>query len=552
MKKLTIILASLLICVASFAQRNNPAWLKSAVFYQIYPSSYQDSNGDGFGDIKGVQSRLDYIKSLGVNAIWFNPVFKSAFQDGGYDIIDFYQVDPRFGTNADLVEFVKAAHKSGMHIVMDLVAGHSSDKSSWFVQSKEKDPNLEYSDYYIWAADKPADLTQAEASRWVEANAPRGKYYIKNFYDIQPALNYGYANPNPNHPWEQPVDAPGPQAVRQELKDIISFWMNKGIDGFRVDLAASLVKNDADKSATIKLWQEMTGWFGGKFPEGVLIAEWFNPKLSIKGGFNIDFFRGGSLLSRGRGGDTKKSVYFDKAGQGTVNDWYEAFQDQYDNTVNKGYMSSPTGNHDGNRLANVKRGDTEQLKVAMTFFLTLPGIPFIYYGDEIGMKFIEGMPDIEGSRTRSGSRTPMQWDSNINAGFSTAPADKIYIPLDPDPDRPTVAAEDRDPNSLLNYVRSLLGLRASSVAIGNTGDWKLVSDVNKPYPMVFMRWANSEKYIIAINPSDKKVEATISSTGTSKAVFTIGNTSKSSYKIGSKGTDTIKLPAVSAAIYKLE
>ena len=140
MKKLTILLASLLICVTSFAQRNNAGWLKSAVFYQIYPSSYQDSDGDGFGDIKGVQSRLDYIKSIGVNAIWFNPVFKSAFQDGGYDVIDFYQVDPRFGTNTDLIEFVKAAHKSGMHVVMDLVAGHSSDKSAWFSNQRKRIP----------------------------------------------------------------------------------------------------------------------------------------------------------------------------------------------------------------------------------------------------------------------------------------------------------------------------------------------------------------------------------------------------------------------------
>ena len=552
MKKLTLFLAGLLISIASFTQRNNAAWLQNSVFYQIYPSSYQDSNGDGLGDIKGVQSRLDYIKSIGVNAIWFNPVFKSAFQDGGYDVIDFYQVDPRFGTNTDLVEFVNNAHKAGMHVVMDLVAGHSSDKSAWFVQSKEKDPNLQYSDYYIWAHEKPADLTTAEASRWVEANAPRAKYFIKNYYDIQPALNYGYANPNPNHPWEQSVDAPGPQAVRQELKDIISFWMNKGIDGFRVDLAASLVKNDADKSATIKLWQEMTAWFGAKYPEGVLIAEWFNPKQSIKGGFNIDFFRGGSLISKGRGGDANKSVYFDKAGLGTVKDWYEAFKDQYDNTVKIGYMSTPTGNHDGNRLANVKRGDSEQLKVAMTFFLTLPGIPFIYYGDEIGMKFIEGMSDVEGSRNRSGSRTPMQWDSNLNAGFSTAPADKIYIPLDPDPQRPTVAAEEKDPNSLLNYVRSLLKLRASYPALGNTGDWKQISDVNKPYPLIFMRSAAGEKYIIAINPSDKKVEAVISSQGTGKAILTIGNNPKSSYKPGKKGTDTILLPPVSAAVYKLE
>lgn len=552
MKKLTIILAGLLICIASFAQRHNADWLKSSVFYQIYPSSYMDSNGDGFGDIKGVEAKLDYIKSVGVNAIWFNPVFKSAFQDGGYDVIDFYHVDPRFGTNTDLIEFVKAAHKSGMHVVMDLVAGHSSDKSAWFIQSKEKDPNLQYSDYYIWASEKPADLTQAEATRWVESNAPRGKYYIKNYYDIQPALNYGYANPNPNRPWEQPVDAPGPQAVRQELKDIIAFWMDKGIDGFRVDLAASLVKNDPDKSATIKLWQEMTTWFGSKFPEGVLIAEWFNPKLSIKAGFNIDFFRGGSLVSRGRGGDANKALYFDKAGQGTVNDWYETFLDQYNSTVKEGYMSTPTGNHDGNRLANVKRGDSEQLKVAMTFFLTLPGIPFIYYGDEIGMKFIEGMPDVEGSRTRSGARTPMQWDGNSNAGFSTAPTDKIYLPLDPDPQRPTVAAEDKDPNSLLNYVRSLLSLRASSVAVGNAGDWKLISDINKPYPLVFMRWNAGDKYIIAINPSDKKAEATFPSQGADKAVFTLGNTSKGSYKTGKKGTDTVLLPPVSAAVYKLD
>jgi maltose alpha-D-glucosyltransferase/alpha-amylase len=552
MKKYTTITAGLLICLASFAQRHNADWLKSAVFYQIYPSSYMDSNGDGIGDIKGVQSKLDYIKSIGVTAVWFNPVFKSAFQDGGYDVIDFYQVDPRFGTNSDLVEFVNIAHKKGLHVTMDLVAGHSSDKSEWFQQSKEKDPNLQYSDYYIWAPEKPSDLTEAEATRWVEANAPRGKYFIKNYYDIQPALNYGYANPNPKRPWEMSVDAPGPQAVRQELKNIITFWMNKGIDGFRVDLAASLVKNDPDKSATIKLWKEMTDWFGHEFPEGVLIAEWFNPKLSIEGGFNIDFFRGGSLITKPRGGDQTKSTYFEKEGTGTIDDWYKTFQDQYDNTVRKGYMSSPTGNHDGNRLASVKRSDAEQLKVAMTFLLTLPGIPFIYYGDEIGMKFIEGMADVEGSRTRSGSRTPMQWDSSVNAGFSTAPSDKIYLPLDPDPKRPTVAAEDKDPNSLLNYVRSLLKLRSTFTSLGNTGDWKLVSDPGKPYPVVFMRWANGEKYIIAVNPSDKKVEAAITSQGEGKAVFTFGNTTKSSYTIGIKGTDNVQLPAVSAAVYRLE
>jgi maltose alpha-D-glucosyltransferase/alpha-amylase len=296
----------------------------------------------------------------------------------------------------------------------------------------------------------------------------------------------------------------------------------------------------------------MTAWFGSKYPEGVLIAEWFNPKLSIQAGFNIDFFRGGSLVSRGRGGDPNKSVYFDKEGLGTVNDWYETFLDQYNSTVKDGYMSCPTGNHDGNRLANVKRGDAEQLKVGMTFFLTLPGIPFIYYGDEIGMKFIEGMPDVEGSRNRSGARTPMQWDASTNSGFSSAPTDKIYLPLDPDPNRPTVAAQDKDSNSLLNYVRTLLKLRATSSAMGNTGDWKLVSDANKPYPLIYMRWDNNDRYIIAINPSNRKAEAVFISPGAAKAVLTIGNNLKSIYKIGKKGTDTVQLPPVSAAVYKLE
>lgn len=553
MKKIiSIIFLFLLYGISAVSQNKNPEWLKKAVFYQIYPSSFMDSNGDGIGDIKGVESKLEYIKSIGVNAVWFNPVFRSAFQDGGYDVIDFYQVDPRFGTNTDLIEFVSRAHKMGLHVVMDLVAGHTSDKSAWFQQSKEKDSNLQYSDYYIWPDHKPSDITKEEEAKWVASTAQRGKFYIKNFYDIQPALNYGYANPNPDHPWEQAVDAPGPSAVRQELKDIISFWMKKGIDGFRVDLAASLVKNDPDKAATIKLWQEMTAWFAGEFPEGVLIAEWFNPKLSIKGGFNIDFFRGGSMISRGRGADQTKQVYFDKSGMGTVADWYDVFKDQYDNTVGKGYMSSPTGNHDGNRLANIKRGDADQLKVAMTYFLTLPGIPFIYYGDEIGMKFIENMPDIEGSRTRSGSRTPMQWDKTVNSGFSSASSEKIYIPIDPDVNRPDVASQENDPASLLNYIRALLKLRDSSVALGNDGDWKLVSSPDKPYPLIYMRWSGNEKYIVAVNPSDKKAEAVIPSLNISKTIYITGNTTKGKYSIGSKGMDTVQLPPVTAVVYKIE
>ena len=551
MKKIILLLITILTGIPVSAQKH-PEWLGKAVFYQIYPSSFQDNDGNGIGDIKGVQSRLDYIQSIGVNTIWFNPLFKSAFQDGGYDVIDYYQVDPRFGTNTELVEFTNEVHKRGMHIVLDLVAGHSSDQSEWFKQSKEADANQQFSDYYIWAPVKPADLTPQEASRWVEANAPRAKYYIKNFYDCQPALNYGYANPNPNHPWEQPVNAPGPQAVRRELQNIITFWMEKGIDGFRVDMAASLIKNDPDKSATIALWKYLTAWFDEKFPEGVLIAEWFNPTQSIEGGFDIDFYLSGNLFSaRGRGSQTPARVYFSKAGEGDFAGWYNIYKGHYEHTLGKGYVSVPTGNHDNPRIATSERNDPQQLKVAMTFFLTLPGVPFIYYGDEIGLKFIPNLPAVEGSNVRSGERTPMQWDDSQNAGFSSAPKEKIYIPQDPDPKRPTVANQDKDPNSLLNFVRALIKFRSSSDALGNDGEFKMVSDISKPYPLIYMRAKGNEKYIIGLNPSDKMSETEFPTLNSSRIKYAIGTNEKCSYKAG-KTVDKINLPAVSAVIFKIE
>ncbi|MEO6758733.1 MAG: alpha-amylase family glycosyl hydrolase [Saprospiraceae bacterium] len=551
MKKYLTLLPILIACLSASAQRH-PDWLKTAVFYQVYPSSFQDSDGDGIGDLQGIQSHLDYIQSLGINTIWLNPVFKSAFQDGGYDVIDFYQVDPRFGTNTGLVALANAVHRRGMHIILDLVAGHTSNQSAWFKQSMEADTNGQYSNYYIWPCFKPGDLSEQDASRFVETDAPRAKYYIKNFYDIQPALNYGYAHPNPDHPWEQSLDAPGPSAVRQELQSIITFWMDKGIDGFRVDLAASLVKNDPDKSATIALWKDLNKWFDREFPLGTLVAEWFNPKQSIAAGFDIDFLRPGKLTSAyERGKKIDVQVYFDQAGKGSAADWYTYFQDQYSSTLNHGYISLPTGNHDSPRMANAERPDSAELKVMMTFLLTQPGIPFIYYGDEIGMRYIPNSPDVEGSKNRSGTRTPMQWDTSENAGFSTAAKERIYIPLDPDPDHPTVAKEEKDARSLLNYVRALLILRAASPALGNDGAWQFLGDTSQSYPMVYLRSQGEEKYVIVVNPSAKSVTASINTQKNKRGSYVFGTSAKCGYKTG-KTMDVIKMPAVSAAIFKLE
>jgi maltose alpha-D-glucosyltransferase / alpha-amylase len=551
MKKLPLLLLCMISVVTSPAQRH-PDWLKSAIFYQIYPSSFQDGNGDGIGDLKGIMSRLDYIQSLGVNAIWLNPIFKSAFKDGGYDVIDFYQVDTRFGSNTELIDLAREVHRRGMHIVLDLVAGHTSNESSWFKQSQEADSNLRYSNYYIWAPYKPKDLSEQEASHWVETKAPRAKYYIKNFYDVQPALNYGYANPNPNHPWEQPINAPGPAAVRRELQNIITFWLEKGLDGFRVDLAASLVKNDPDKKATVALWKDLNGWFYNKFPEGVLIAEWFNPKQSIEVGFAVDFLRPGSLTSAyERGQKTLAKVYFSKAGEGSLATWDNYFEDQYKSTLKKGFMSLPTGNHDSPRMANEDRKDVSELKVLMTFLLTQPGIPFIYYGDEIGMRYIPNSPDIEGSHSRSGTRTPMQWDESQNAGFSSAPKERIYIPQDQDPNRPTVAGEDKNPESLLLFVRTLLRLRTGSSALGNEGQWTLLSDTGQSYPMIYLRYNENEKYIIAVNPSGREVTGSFAPQNADKLTYVFGTTDKSIYQKG-KTNDRLTMPPVSAVIYKIE
>ncbi len=551
MKKVVVLIGSLMFSVLAFAQKS-PDWIKSAVFMQIYPSSFQDSNGDGIGDIKGIQSRLDYLQSVGINTIWLNPVFKSAFEDGGYDVIDFYQVDPRFGTNTALIDLANEVHRRGMHIVLDLVAGHTSDKSPWFKQSMEADKNLQYSDYYIWPTFKPNDLNEQEANRWVSTNAPRAKFYIKNYYDIQPALNFGFANPNPNRPWEQPVDALGPQAVRRELQNIVTFWLEKGLDGFRVDLAASLVKNDPDKKATIALWKELNAWFDGKFPTGVLIAEWFNPKESIEAGFDIDFLRPGALTSSYvRGQKTDAKVYFDKAGEASIDAWKTYFQDQYNSTLGKGYLSLPTGNHDSPRIRNEDRKSVDELKVLLTFLLTQPGVPFIYYGDEIGMRYVPNSPDIEGSRSRSGSRTPMQWDESINAGFSTASKEKIYIPLDNESTRATVSSEEKNPQSLLNFVRALLKLRAAYPALGNTGAWALLNESNQSYPMIYTRFLGNEKFIITINPTGKNLISNIAKLNSSSVTYVFGTITKSPYKSG-KESDMIALPPLSVAILKLK
>lgn len=640
MKKFAIFAASMLGCAMMSAQpapgsfeqtwTRGPEWLRDGVIYQVYPSSYKDSDGNGIGDIRGVISELDYIESLGVRAIWFNPLFVSGWIDGGYDVIDFYRVDPRFGTNNDMVELIEKAHAKGIKVMLDLVAGHTSDKHPWFIQSSQ-DTNLQYSDYYIWSDRLPdakaerdletmlkdPNYMQNTIGKWMKSEYPRNKFYMKNFYACQPSLNYGYANPDPSRPWEQGVDAPGPKAVRQELKDIIAFWYGKGVDGFRVDMANSLVKNDKDKKEIMNLWREIREWSDKNYPDHVLMAEWGSPKYCLAAGYNIDmdlngtkahnrrmyFDRkhqadGGSYFSLNGGQPSVKDLYGnawpeDKIDSKTtaaemIKEYYDYFTDCLESTETMGYFATITGNHDHLRINMGARNTPDQLKVMLTWVLTMP-MPILYYGDEIGMRSLVDLPNVEGAnhngKERSGARTPMQWTSGETAGFSTCSPDKLYLPVctewSPATSYPqyldwkknfeagkvkpiakgeiTVESQDKDPESILNWTRELIALRKSSEALWADSKFIPIFNESQPYPMVYLRSNGKETFLIALNPTGTRKSLTLNdeissyrsmTEGVKGIVNPVASLGKCSYKRTGKG-DVLTLDATSGIIIRL-
>ena len=258
-------------------------WLKDAVFYEIYPQSFQDTNADGIGDFQGIIDRLDYIKELGCNAIWMNPCFASPFGDAGYDVSDYYTAAPRYGTNEDLKRLFDEVHKRGMHILLDLVPGHTSVDHPWFKESLKAEKNP-YTDRYIWTNNI---WDQPEGIGSIKGISDRDGCCVVNFFSHQPALNYGHYICE--HPWQQPMDAEGPKATVAEMEKVMRFWLKMGCDGFRVDMAGSLVKNDPDGLGTIKLWQGIRPFLSKEFPEAAMVSEWGEPDKSLQAGFDMDF-----------------------------------------------------------------------------------------------------------------------------------------------------------------------------------------------------------------------------------------------------------------------
>ena len=285
------------------------------------------------------------------------------------------------------------------------------------------------------------------------------------------------------------------------MKDVMRFWLSRGCDGFRVDMAGSLVKNDEDCKGTIALWKNIREFMDKEFPEAAMVSEWGEPRQSIAGGFHMDF-----LLHFGESHYNDlfrcENPYF--GGKGDSSAFVKKYIDSYERSERKGLICIPSGNHDMDRLARYITG--ARAKLAFSFLLSMPGAPYIYYGDEIGMNYVEGLTSVEGGYGRTGSRSPMQWDGSVNAGFSTAPAEKLYIPLDPDQNRPTAEDQMNDPNSLRSEIKKLIAIRQAHPALQSLGDIEFLCDGAPGKPLAYVRNSGDEKICAVINPTDEEVE----------------------------------------------
>jgi alpha-glucosidase len=439
-------------------------WWRHGIFYQIYPRSFQDSNADGVGDIAGVIERLPYLQALGVDAVWLSPIFPSPMADFGYDIADYTGIDPLFGTMADFDALVKAAHASGLKVILDLVPNHTSDQHPWFVESRGSRDNPKR-DWYIWrepAADggPPNNwLSEFGGSAW-EYDVATRQYYYHAFLAQQPDLN-----------WRNPE-------VRPAIYDVMRFWLCKGVDGFRVDVIWHLIKDaefrdnppnpnyregrpphqrilplhSTDQAEVHDVIAEMRA-VTDEFDSRVLIGEIYLPLERLVTYYGRDLagahlpFNFALLSAPWNARGIEKIIF------------------EYESVLPAGaWPNWVLGNHDRARVAS--RVGRAQARVAAMLLLSLRGTPTLYYGDEIGMHQVAIAPEqvrdpfeknVPGIGVgRDGCRTPMQWDATPYAGFSTSAP---WLPVADDFARENVANLDANAASILSLYKALIGLR---------------------------------------------------------------------------------------------
>lgn len=551
-------------------------WWKEAVVYQIYPRSFKDTNGDGIGDLRGIIEKLDYIKTLGANIIWLNPIYRSPNDDNGYDISDYRNIMDEFGTMDDFDELLKDAHEKGLRIVMDLVVNHTSDENMWFVESRKSKDN-KYRDYYIWRKGRDGNPPNNwgscfSGSAW-EYDEATGEYYLHLFSKKQPDLN-----------WEN-------EKVRYEVYDMMKFWLEKGIDGFRMDVVNMLSKvpslPDGEKLEGMK--------YGNSFPytaNGPKIHDYLQ-EMNREVLSKYDIMTVGEMPGVGTedarlyvGNDRNELnmlFQFELMGIDCGYDkwntkpwklttfkqimykWYNALKD-------KGWNSLYLNNHDQprmvSRFGNDKEYRVESAKMLGTLLHTFAGTPYIYQGEEIGMtnvKFddISDYRDIEIINMykekismgvhkdkimesihymgRDNARTPMQWDSSENAGFTSG---KPWINVNPNFKQINAEQALNDKDSIFHYYQKLIDLRRKHNTIVY-GDLKMLLQDDENI-FAYTRSLNGETLLVVLNFFGKKVNFTMPMDyDLDKAELLIGN-----YQIKSSG-NSFELKPYEARVYKL-
>lgn len=485
-------------------------WWQRGVIYQIYPRSFQDSDGDGIGDLRGIERRLDYLRELGIDAIWISPIFPSPMADFGYDVADYRDIDPRFGTLEDFAALVAAAHAREIKVILDFVPNHTSSRHPWFVESRGSRESP-FRDWYLWRDPRPDGgppnnwIGDFGGSAW-ELDPATGQYYYHAFLAEQPDLN-----------WRNP-------AVRAAMLDVLRFWFERGVDGFRIDVLWHIVKSAEfeDNPENPDFEEGMADMFrvlqihSTDQPEVHEIAAAMR-RLTDEHDANERVLIGEIYLPLERlmhyYGRAEPEVHLPFNFQLVDAPWnaraVEAIIADYERALPPGaWPNWVLGNHDRPRIA-ARVGDA-QARVAAMLLLTLRGTPMLYYGDELGIGHVEIAPDaVQDPRElrepglglgRDPVRTPMPWDATTNGGFTTGTP---WLRLNDDAAVKNVAALEREPHSLLALHRGLLRLRRErpALAVGAIHLLDAAGDV-----LAYERSDGADRVLVVLNFGDRDAE----------------------------------------------
>ena len=487
-------------------------WFKDAVIYQVHVKTYKDSNADGIGDFAGLIGKLDYIKNLGINTIWVMPFYPSPLKDDGYDIADYYKVNPTYGSAEELKTLISEAHARDMRIITELVINHTSDQHEWFKRAKTSPPDSSYRNYYVWS-DNPSKykevriiFTDSEPSNWIK-DEETGLYYWHRFFYHQPDLNFDNLD------------------VQEEIFKLMDFWAAMGVDGFRLDaipylfeLEGTSCENLPETHAFLKklrshldqkhkgllflsesnMWPEDTVQYFGDGDECHMNYHFpVMPRLylALK---KADRTPIEYIMNRTpKIPDACQWAVFLRCHDELTLEMVTPEDRQYmwDHYATDKRARINLGIR--KRLATLMDNDLRKIKLMNAILFSLPGTPLVYYGDEIGMGDNIWLND------RDGVRTPMQWDDTENGGFSTAPKEKLYLPCVETPEfhysNLNVAFSEKDPDSLLHWMRMIIGLRKELKVMGR-GTF-LFANADHPSILSYWREYYTERVLVVINLS---------------------------------------------------